>query len=971
MRKNLKNNRLALGVASALAILISAGVHADSGAKIEFNIAAQSANKSLLELAKQAGSEVMIKKGVNAEMTLPALKGEYTLETALETLLRGTDLTYSLTKDGLVLLEERNPSEGAQEQENVEEVVVTGSRLRGVNATSPVKVITKEDMKRRGINTVEDIVRSLTQNYASVTPVSAIDNSAPLNNLGIRTANLRGLGSNSTLILVNGRRKAVSPEMSDSSIDLNTIPFASIERVEVITDGASAIYGADAVAGVINFIMMKGYDAEERTSVRMEESVNGGDTKTFEQTFGLGWESGTLSGSIRYEDRKPVSNRKIGWVSRDQTSRGGSADPVSAIISNNSAVILTVNGPAALDPNRDPAQPVNDISEFSTSFFEPYNYVREFADAGSESWSAYFDFEQELTDRISVYASVQYTDSKSETIGDAYLLVPAVVPISNAFNNTSQPLAVFYAFNREAANGTLPPRPNTSNSDSLTAVAGFTADLPFADWQLDAYVNKGKSNSRSDAYTNVLGGPLGAALADSNPLTALNLFGDGTQNPDTIDSFIGYAPSGIPQNINTQNTQYNVQANGSLFEMWGGSAKAVIGFDYRKDERKLRALDGLGQDPYQDVSAVFSEINLPLIGSENKLPGIESFDIRIAARYEDYKSAINRNGQGIDSTFTNTSPAIGFSWFVTPELKLRGNVGESFTVPTIGSIFSPPSAPADATWLTSLILPIDPVTGDPTPLDVMYQNVGGLDLTPEISENTSLGFDWTPGGMLQGLSVSATYSHIETEDVILGNLEILFVDPVTFVEQYACRDCDAQFGQPDDPDIDLLYFRSDNFAFQGIRSIDLDVTYDFDTSYGALQAGFTGTYMKTRYNIFFEGLSPVETVNTLDGPNRLRAQGWLSWSNQNYGSTLTVNYSDSYTEISERSGNTRNVRHYITYDLTGYYDMDSGWQIRAGARNLTNTKFPFVDNRTPYDARRVDIRGRTVFLEVSKNYDLF
>ena len=163
-----------------------------------------------------------------------------------------------------------------------------------------------------------------------------------------------------------------------------------------------------------------------------------------------------------------------------------------------------------------------------------------------------------------------------------------------------------------------------------------------------------------------------------------------------------------------------------------------------------------------------------------------------------------------------------------------------------------------------------------------------------------------------------------------------------------------------------------NFSEQGSEAVDLNVYYDFDTEWGQFQYGFSGTYMSERYSKFLPESPKEDTVGTLNGPNRVKARSWLNWSQDDYGATLNVNYSDSY-DARRESGiqpPVMRIHHYVTYDLTAYREFDGGWMVNAGCRNLTGARFPFVDNRTPYDPRRVDIQGRVMYLEVSKSFDL-
>ena len=187
-----------------------------------------------------------------------------------------------------------------QEQESDEDeealelkaATITGSRLRDTIGGAPIFVLTREDIKQRGLGSVEDVVRSLPQNLSSVNAAAARDNSINSTDAqGQSTVNLRGFGSKATLVLVNGRRWTQASSFGNGAVNVNGLPFSAIERVEVLTDGASAIYGADAQAGVVNFILRDDYEGGE-TLIRYDMGAHGGDSKRIEQNASMSWGGG-------------------------------------------------------------------------------------------------------------------------------------------------------------------------------------------------------------------------------------------------------------------------------------------------------------------------------------------------------------------------------------------------------------------------------------------------------------------------------------------------------------------------------------------------------------------------------------------------------------------------------------------------------------------------------------------------------
>ena len=192
-----------------------------------------------------------------------------------------------------------------QARSNSEPKPLLGSRLQTIPAASPVYVLSRDEIDRRGLKNIEDIVRYLPQNFPSILSGGSFDERSPRFSQGAVTINLRGLGEGSTLVLVNGKRIAASPAEQGTFTDVSTIPFSAIERVEMITDGASAIYGSDAVGGVVNFILKRNFRGAE-TSLRYEDSSSGGDLRVIEQTLGFSWTTGNLTASFNFSEEDPV-----------------------------------------------------------------------------------------------------------------------------------------------------------------------------------------------------------------------------------------------------------------------------------------------------------------------------------------------------------------------------------------------------------------------------------------------------------------------------------------------------------------------------------------------------------------------------------------------------------------------------------------------------------------------------------------
>jgi iron complex outermembrane recepter protein len=318
-----------------LAVMLATGVLATReamAAVVEFDIAAQPLAQALNRWADQAGLQIIWPAGdPRADSISPAVKGNFEPMEALKSLLQGTGLTYSVigggrtiaiqqVKQGLrtAALEAESAQRTAQAtapaeapakadgtarqvDQVIDEVFVTGTQIRGLeNRTAPVTVIDKEQIDATGIGNATQLLESVPQNFA-IANQSGV--SVPGSNNGPvqgSTVNLRGLGEGATLILLNGRRMALG--LDGTAVDISALPLTAIERVEILTDGASALYGSDAVGGVVNFVLRDDFEGAE---TRLRTGRADGDLNEYRvsQVLGTAWNSGNALLSMEYYKR--------------------------------------------------------------------------------------------------------------------------------------------------------------------------------------------------------------------------------------------------------------------------------------------------------------------------------------------------------------------------------------------------------------------------------------------------------------------------------------------------------------------------------------------------------------------------------------------------------------------------------------------------------------------------------------------
>ncbi|MDG2535362.1 TonB-dependent receptor [Sphingomonas sp. HITSZ_GF] len=274
-----------------------------------FDIPAQDLGKALKAFARTTRQQVSFDAGSVRGKSAPALKGEFTSEAALARLLEGSGLVVQRGRSGIYIIRPASSAATAADSMLAEadapaedqEIVVTGTNIRGASPTSPVLRITRRDIETSGRGSIADVIRTLPQNFGGGQNVGNVGSAAGAANqdlTGASSPNLRGLGTASTLTLVNGHRLAFNGYQGGS--DISGIPLAAVESVEVLTDGASAIYGSDAVAGVINIRLRRDYQGLE-TRARIAGTTDGG---AFQQQYsalgGTRWATGSVLLSYEY-----------------------------------------------------------------------------------------------------------------------------------------------------------------------------------------------------------------------------------------------------------------------------------------------------------------------------------------------------------------------------------------------------------------------------------------------------------------------------------------------------------------------------------------------------------------------------------------------------------------------------------------------------------------------------------------------
>ena len=874
--------------------------------EVDFSIEEQPLAAALYDFARQCDRDILFSTDLVEGKQAQAVDGSYEPEDALALILVDSGLGYSVTDGDTFLVTGANQDEpgeaeesatgrqnsGADEPQVLETIVVTGTRLQVPNLTSPVVVIMREAIDARGFSTAEDIVRSLPQNFSTMNSMRSVtqpvgSDGIPVGSVaqGEAAVNLRALGTGATLVLVNGRRTVASAAFDGSQVNLSGIPVAAIERVEVILDGASAVYGSDAIGGVMNFVLREDY-VGATTTLSFENSTTQSDRFEISQLAGFGWDGGNLTASLSYSDTDPIVTADTGFTSLDYRSRGG-PDGRNATFSQPGNVFGF--GALPLD---------NDGTSWTLADLSPANQAAAVTDRVPANQASQVDtlslmmrVDQEIGDQSSVFAEFHF--SENDTFSEnSWPFVFGLVPPNNPYNNAGFPLFVASDHSAEAQAGLIPLNSQSVESSNLTANAGITAPMGNSGWTLNASVSYGESETH--AVTNDYDVFGNAAFA-----ARYNPFGNGTVQD--IDAFLEAYGPGDPRIKKNRLAGISAHVNRNLMQLPGGEWQFVIGGELRherliQDGDELAVRDLSDTAPRQQISAVYFENSLPLS---------DTLTVMVQGRWEEYEFSTATQSL-LDTAIRPVSPelerilapprgrahvppvqsphrnALGGC----PVVHRAGELGESFKAPNLTQAVGK----LDQGPFPRPLPFFDPIQGAPVG-PIFLDSVGNPSLQPETGTTVSFGFNWL-APFLNGLKGSLNYSNVTFDDRIAANpfvqfgVDFLLANPQVF-PGLAHRD-------PVTNNLISITLYPINISSREVESVDFSLSYEWGSDMGDFLVRVDGTYTLDMTDLVAEGLEPMTLNGTTLGPNDLRATLRVGWRKANYGIELYGNYSDSY-----------------------------------------------------------------------------
>ncbi|MEL4247375.1 TonB-dependent receptor [Shewanella xiamenensis] len=854
----------------------------------------------------------------------------------------------------------------AEENTKVERIEVTGSRIKQVDmeTVSPVTVINAADIAMTGEKTVADVLNnSAINSFGSWRGVSGYGSGAS----STSSVNLRGLGSSATLVLLDGRRMPGTSSSSGSVADTSSIPMAIVERIEILRDGASAVYGSDAVAGVINIITKKEFDGLQLDYSTEQPSVEGGDANRLSIATGYNTDRGNITLTYEYYDTKAVMDRDI-WNMDDPsyaTYSGLSSVPNGKYgtgngswYSNSDICDQTENTVDKTDGNNN-----------GRCLYDSGRVTKLFGDQTRNSFLSNFTYE--ITDGIQFRgrASASLAETETRYAGTPVSTNYPVMSADNKFNPVGEDMTLYM---RSAQIGERDTLTETNNVDILGGFIG-TLDLGNGiDWELNAQHSRSTTNSFN---YNLINDEIVQQGIDSEQYDIFNTTGMSYEqwNQQMTELYRKAAHTGVYQG-KFESTQIDGLASTLLVDngdvsvaMVGGLEYEMIKFKQTSDPESASGIISGGSggddvDATRDRSAAYLEFQVGLPAN---------VELSAAVRYERYEqegSLTGAQGQVVNSsTFDAVVPKFGISWRPVDSLLLRASYGDSFRAPNMGEMFSSQSLSfekaVDSLWCN-----------EPGNVDAVYCATsnqhktwygGNPDLEAEEGNSLTLGGVWNA---TDNWNIELSYFSIAYENKIesISVNDILRDEIKNGSSPYVHRGSDGK--------IEYIEAGVRNLATVETSGIDFVTAYNLETGIGDFNFRLDLTHVldfKKQDNAESE---MIDYAGLTDSPD-WRGNFATSWKYDDFSAAWTVVYigrqsADYYNQLEETDVYV-DYSNYFKHNIQFAYNHAYNGSITVGVNNVFDADAPNFYTYADYRDVNVglyDVLGRTYYLRINQKF---
>ncbi|MGY8985737.1 MAG: TonB-dependent receptor domain-containing protein [Sphingomonadales bacterium] len=870
----------------------------------------------------------------------------------------------------------------------VEEVVVTGSRIKRLDLTSvgPVTTLTETEIEATGITNLE----VLLQRLPSAAGFGGNQTAAywTSNGWGTPQINLRGLGINRTLVLVNGRRVVNGGTGANSSVDLSMIPMSLISRVEVLKDGASATYGADAVAGVVNLITKKSFEGLEIEGKYGQTDEEDGREYLIDATWGVSSDRGNVMMNLSFQSNEAMplahESRRPFPLNRDG-SQGGSSATIGGRTTLPAGYVMP-DGSVLTNPTRinfNQGAGSGDFFEVYDSSKHPFNYNPYFnavQPIKRISFTTIGDYE--VNDNIRMFAEFMLTHRESSQPAS-----PATLKnISFDASHPTNPTGVDFNLERRRLleNGS---RDFFQEVDTWRAVTGFDGDFGNG-WSYEVAFNWGRNTGLDAIANNInmarLNEALDTSVCGSGGIPCADILGYGDVTQDVLDYIV------FNQTGTGGNEQIGVGANitGDLFDLPAGTVGFAGGVEWRKDtgwrtpDSLVTAGFALGNqaDPISGstkAKEIYGEVSVPLFANTSFA---KSMDLDVALRYSDYDLF------GGDENYK-----IGLNWVVNDMFKVRGTMASAFRIPNVPELFGGVSegnmttvdpcngyALAGST-VSATVAANCAAAGVPANFvqlgnTILTDRGGNPALQPESAKSMTIGVVLQPSS---GLSFTFDYFDIDISDAMRETsgstkLAICYDSPN---RSHAFCGADQHTRNTLNGDVNFLSTQKYNTGGESMKGLDFGAVYNFATEDLSHTVNFQATYLMKYETTAFVGDEPTVFDGFIGSGNggypRIRAFTSYNLAAAKWNATYSIQMIGRGDDFNDASGGVgSNMPNVFYHNVQFSYEINDATKISAGIDNLFQKDPPRVSSWTDgnTDTMTYDLAGRRGYVRIGYTF---
>jgi iron complex outermembrane receptor protein len=870
-------------------------------------------------------------------------------------------------------------------------VTTTGSILpQSEAATSlPVSTYTEERIRATGATTVTQFLQTIPQNTGARfrENVSTGLSFTP----GAAAISLRGLNVNATLVLLNGRRLAPFPfaqNGTDAFVDINSIPLAAVERIEILREGASAIYGSDAIAGVVNIITKQNFEGTEiftqyGNTTRADDMAQ----KRASLVSGLTARDGRfrLLISADYYQQNPLANVDREFSRTLDHRRQSGTDQRS--VRPNPGTFFTPQGPLR------PPSGTNGVgltpedfrpgTTASGSFVNRYNFnSRSELIPYSERIGHFGTVEYDLSNYLTLFGEALYNETRTKERA-------APTPIDSADDLTVGPANPYNPFGTRI--GLLyrlvdfDNRLTLTNSEQFRYVGGMKVKNLPNNWQIEiaGMASENKVTSRGVNYASKMRAQ--EALDSADPDNALNPFAEGP----------GFQRSKVLDRLRVQTylvgrselRSADIRASGDLFSLPAGPVGLGLGLEYREEELSVSpdprsrlgdivGTGGVTAEGARSSKGAYFQADVPLASPEWTIPGIYALNFVIAGRYEEFTD--------FGDVF---KPKFSLRYKPVEPLTLRASYQEGFRAASLSQLFL-----GDVVSFEAVVDPQRPGQGT---VDTKTITRGNSRLKPETSYSYSAGFVLDVPGV-EGVSVTADFYRIEQRNLIDAPSAQFVLDNPGF-------SAGATLERNSNGDLILINTPFSNFGQVVVDGVDLEVDYRLPwQQWGSWGVRWAGAYVNSFEQTGLPGSPNLERIRTFQYP-AFRSRGSVDWKLGGLGAEIALNYTSGYEDIGLEPRREREIEGWATIDMQLTYEFNApkieaveagksathkaakellpiaagatwwqklldGTKLTVGVNNVADEDPPFANLFEGYDTATADPSGRFYYVALRKRF---